>query len=352
MILRNVFLARFALPLAALLAMTLVGSVRAGNEKSTSGPSAAADPVFDRYVDLNMLTQAWVDKNAPLLTDLGLQLAEGERVLFRTHKSISADQVLSMAAKVAAEKKDTKTLDRLARALDALKKTDLAAQVASAQKLSLVSRAPDAALAMPADKLSQEVFLLFRDTLDNITAAKIDGDGETLDIIIQLTPKMTRIPDAQRKYLVKTATQARAALGTDASPDPVAEAFDKLLDASRDPRGQAKPSEDASSLGVKYTATRKGLRVVGAMEKGPTVLEKGAKLNKGDLILRVGNRACYGNNTNLNVLVNSAYKSGNRELLVYEAKTRQVQTYQLPSLQDSGTIGAKTEGTGPVPAAK
>ena len=36
------------------------------------------DPVFDRYVDLSLLASAWEEKNVEVLTDIGLQLAEGE----------------------------------------------------------------------------------------------------------------------------------------------------------------------------------------------------------------------------------------------------------------------------------
>src|SRR5438874_1940779 len=94
------------------------------------------DPAFDRYLDLEILDRAWGDKNASLLADVGLELAEGERVLFRGHKNISADQVLAMATRVAAERRDAKTLSRLAKACEAYKKTELGAQANGALRLA------------------------------------------------------------------------------------------------------------------------------------------------------------------------------------------------------------------------
>src|SRR5438874_12815553 len=49
------------------------------------------DPAFDRYVDLDLATRAWQQADAALLADIGLQLAEGERVLMRPHKAVHAD---------------------------------------------------------------------------------------------------------------------------------------------------------------------------------------------------------------------------------------------------------------------
>lgn len=304
---------RYGLLLGGLLALTA--------PSMADQPRIAADNAFDRYVDPGQLLQAWVDKNAPLLADLGLQLAEGERVLFRSHKSITADQVLAAAVKVAAERRDLKTLGRLAKALDALKKTELAGEVALAQKLASASRTISPALAVPVDAMPPDIFLLFRDTLESIISAKLAGDGETLDIIIQLTPKMTRLPEARRKYLVKMASDARASLQKEGI-DPGTAAFNKLLADSRD--AGRRETLESPRIGVKYLRTAKGLRVVGLTKDAPI------GLTRGDLILRVGDETCYADGVDLNELVNGAYKSGNPQLLVYETATRQVRTLDLP----------------------
>jgi hypothetical protein len=332
--LRKYLLSQRIVIFVGFLACMSYAIARAGDDNISggfwiSGTPAGFDPAFERYLNLGLLSRAWADKDASLLADIGLLLAEGERVLFRSHKAISADQVLSMAAKIAAEKKDTKTLGRLAKALEVHNKPDLAKQVAASLKLGSVSRAPDPALAISAEKMAPEIFLLFRDTLESITAAKVVGDGESLDIIIQLTPQMTRMPESQRKYLIKVATEARAALPGDGKAlDPTAESLDKLLEESR---GPGKSGKEASSLGVKYTTTPKGLRVIGLTSDRAVVTTKGGKLNKGDLILRVGTRACYGRDLNLDALIRTAFETGNIQILVYQAETRNCLTLELSS---------------------
>jgi hypothetical protein len=335
---------RLGLLLAGLLTVSV--TARAGGGRAPAPLGYESDPAFDRYVDLNLLARAWADKNAALLADLGLQLAEGERILFRPHRAVSADQVLTMAIKLAAEKREAATLARLSKALEAQRKADLAGQAAAAHKLASVSRAPDNALKVQAGGMRPEIFLLVRDTLASITAAKVAGDRETLDIIIDLTPTMKRVPEAQRKYLLKVATEARNSLPKDATGlDPAAEALDKLLDDTRGRRpGQRlrRPPLGfaADSLGVMVLADRNGVRVAGFTIGGPVELAKGAKLKVGDVLLRIGRRACAGNARNLEELVRAARESGNTEVLVYERLTGRVRTYELPALKEGSETGA------------
>jgi len=106
---------------------------------------------------------------------------------------------------------------------------------------------------------------------------------------------------------------------------------------------------EASSLRVKYTSTVNGLRVVGFTKDGPIAFAKAAKLNKGDLILRIGQRTCSGD-APLDRLVEAACKDNNREVLVYVAKTRKVETYLLATSAASDTKDVKSEGSGSKPA--
>jgi hypothetical protein len=299
-----------------------------------SSVRASDDPAFDRYLDLELLDRAWSDKNAPLLADLALQLAEGERVLFRSHRGISADQVLAMATRVAAERRDAKTLTRLSKACDAFKKTELGAQATGALRLASASRDADPALAMPADRTSPEAFLIVRDTLESILDAKVMGDAESLNIIIQVAPKMEQVPEAQRKHLVKTATAARDALPKDAGLDPAAAAINKLIEDARSPRewrrAGAKKAKESTTLGVRYAGLHHGVRVTGHVKGGPTPLAKGEKLEVGDLILRIGDLATLGSQADLDDFVREAVGGDNREVLVYRPRTTTVVTLLLP----------------------
>jgi len=298
---------------------------------------ASDDPAFDRYLDLELLERAWSDKNAPLLADVGLQLAEGERVLFRTHKSVTSDQVLAMAIRTAMERRDVKTLTRLAKAAEALNKAELRAQANGALRLASTSRDADPALALPAERTSPEEFLLLRDTLERIVDAKVMGDVEALNILIQLAPKMDGISEAQRKNLVKTATAARDALPKDAGIDPAAETIGKLLEESRTPReprrvSPIKKAKESTTLGVRYTGSHNGIRVTGLVKAGPTPLAKGEKLELNDLIVRIGDVDSAGPHVDVDDLVRDAVINDNREILVYRPRTATVVAYRLPDM--------------------
>src|SRR5262249_19845015 len=165
------------------------------------------DPAYDRYVNLDLLATAREQKNPELLTDIGLQLMEGERVLLRSHKAISSDHVLAMAVKVAGERKDAEALKRLAAIFETTKKAELAAEVARAQKLAWVSRAVDPALIIQVDQVSPATFLVMQSLIEEITAAKMAGDGEALDTILKHTADVRSLSEAQRKSLVKMASE-------------------------------------------------------------------------------------------------------------------------------------------------
>jgi hypothetical protein len=124
---------------------TLTGPARADEAASTPPPRVVTDPAFDRLTDLALLGQALNGQDASLLTDAGLQLADAERVLERTHRSgITAHRVLEKATRLAAANGDKATLDRLGRAAERLSDRPLAALVDRARQLPAAAR-PDAA---------------------------------------------------------------------------------------------------------------------------------------------------------------------------------------------------------------
>ena len=59
------------------------------------------DTEFELLVDLRLLGKAWADSDASLLADCALQFAQAERAMSRTHQSITADQLLETAARMA-----------------------------------------------------------------------------------------------------------------------------------------------------------------------------------------------------------------------------------------------------------
>ena len=201
---------------------------------------AVSDPAYERYVDLALLSAAWEEKNAELLTDVALQLAEGERVLLRPHKGITSDQVFSAAVRVGAERKDKAILARLTKILTTLGKAELAAEAKLAGQLADKSRAFDPALNVPVEGTPVVVFLLLKDTVEAIKSTKVGRNTKGLEAIVKEIPKMTELSEAQRKALLKLAKEAQANLPKDAKEvDPIASALAKLSDESRKPGGGA-----------------------------------------------------------------------------------------------------------------
>lgn len=198
--------------------------------------SGLADPAFDRYVDLTLAGHAWQGQDAAGLTDAALQLAEGERILLRTHKSgLTAQKLLSLAANLAADQKDKATLDRLARAAEAQGDKRLAAQVGSARKLADAARDVDPVLLLPADTTTPEEFSLFRTYLQDVRAAKQNGDAVTLEAIEMELPGRKALAPERRDYLAKLARESRSALPpADAEAKKAVDALGKLAAGSRD----------------------------------------------------------------------------------------------------------------------
>lgn len=93
-------------------------------------PSDLDDPAFARHVDLLLLGTAWDNHDAALMTDVGLQLAEGERILMRPHKAVKSEQVIELATYLAGARKDKPTLLRIKKVAESRKDQQLMTLVA------------------------------------------------------------------------------------------------------------------------------------------------------------------------------------------------------------------------------
>jgi len=192
------------------------------------------DPAFDRYVDMGAAGRAWQGQDAAALADAALQLAEGERVLMRTHRSgASAADLLGLAAGLAADKKDKATLDRLAKAADARGDKALAARVGAARKLAEAARAADPALLFPVETTTPEEFAAFRTLLDDIRAARLAGDADKLRAIEQELPDAPGLAPERRDYLKNLLKEAHDATPPDAGAAKLGRTLDKLAAADR-----------------------------------------------------------------------------------------------------------------------
>ncbi|MBX7104099.1 MAG: hypothetical protein K1X57_08450, partial [Gemmataceae bacterium] len=222
-----------------------VDEVNAYSAPSRTAFSELHDPAFDRYIDLQLLGEAWANLEPGALTDVGLQLAEGERILLRPHKAISANAVLAAAARLCAEKKDKGGLDRLAKAAERLGDKDLAGQVKAAELLAKESRAVDPALQVSVEEMTPESLAFYQQCLLAIRVARLSGNRADLEIIKEDIPNLTEIGETLRDNLSRLTEEALASIPESQSPE--AAVLDKLAAASRG--GYGPPSSGRGSSG-------------------------------------------------------------------------------------------------------
>jgi len=138
------------------------------------------DPVFDRFVDLLLLADAWSRVDVSLMTDVALQLAEGERVLLRPRKGITATQMLKFAAHVASRKQDQASLERLAKFARHHNDPELATHIAAAQRMGGNNRHAAIRLMVPIVETDQDEFARIRDYVRRIEQASLAGEVRSL----------------------------------------------------------------------------------------------------------------------------------------------------------------------------
>lgn len=189
------------------------------------------DAAFDRYVDIHMVADAVDALDASLLTDAGLQLAEGERILGRPHKAIGSDELLELAAKIAVEGQEKEPIARLKEAAAVLKKKGLAEFIENAEKIGGSSRSIGGGLMVPIDRLRSGCGLLLQEYVDAIRRARLLKNLDSLKRIAEGLDGEADLPDEHREYLEKILQEAKAA--TEKTADGSANSLSKLAAASR-----------------------------------------------------------------------------------------------------------------------
>jgi hypothetical protein len=141
-------------------------------------PPLEADPAFERYINVDLIGKAWIQLNSVMLTDAVLQLAEGERVLLREHTLIGAAALADIAVRLAAENKDSASLDRLAKFAASRDDKALSQQITAAKKTAGTSRR----LPIPIDleELTLEDLAQYKAIGREITRARLSQDVTAL----------------------------------------------------------------------------------------------------------------------------------------------------------------------------
>ena len=167
------------------------------------------DPAFDRYVDLGLLTLAWEELDASLMTDVALQLREGERILARPHKAVQSEQLLALALRLATQQRDKETLARLDRALADRGTKQLQAQLKATQSLLAESRGNNVGKVDP-DTTSVEALAQYKTLKNDLLRARLLGD---LDSLERLGQELAVLPlnDTLKQQLAELAKLESAA---------------------------------------------------------------------------------------------------------------------------------------------
>ena len=148
-------------------------------EGSDKSESEWSDNGYSAYFCVKQFGEAWGTLNAKSLADVAFQLAEGERVLQRTHRHISSSEAFSLAAEVAAEVRDIETLERLSKSAAVKENGTLLTQIR--QDIEQVANAEVApVLLVSVDTMSVNDYKIYRSTICAIRRAAIANDAPFL----------------------------------------------------------------------------------------------------------------------------------------------------------------------------
>jgi hypothetical protein len=176
-------------------------------------PPELVDPGFARYVDLQLVGRALREGDANTLADTALQLAEGERILLRPHRSLKVPELLQAALQLATDDRDMECLDRLAMIAEQRKDEAFAGQIAQARKLAAAARDPEAELRVSLDECTPQQYAMICRCCSDVRLAKVTGDTRSLELWD--SERLDHIPDPYRPHLDQLLGEVRSALPTD-----------------------------------------------------------------------------------------------------------------------------------------
>jgi len=189
----------------------VTGSFLTGPSRALPAPPPPLlDPAFGPQVEQN-LARAVHDGNAGLLTDVALQLAEGQRVLLRPHKELPTTGVMRMACRLAAERGDKASLDRLAKAAQNCNDKQLTEAIHTARETASAGRSPQPALVASVLDMPAETFALYRACLQDIRAARLADDKPLLKALTEAVRELPLLSQAQKDCLAGEAKPSPAA---------------------------------------------------------------------------------------------------------------------------------------------
>jgi hypothetical protein len=173
-------------------------------------PADLDDPAFAQHTNVLLLGVAWDNQDPALMTDVGLQLAEGERILMRPHRAIRSDRVLELAANLAGDRHDKATLARLARVANVRRDKRLKELVV---RMAAESEKPDThPIAHAIEDITPSALEAHRAAIRRIRAARYAGSVEGLDKLDKYFDELPYLHKAQQDHIDKEIAKARAGI--------------------------------------------------------------------------------------------------------------------------------------------
>lgn len=165
------------------------------------------EKAFEQYASLAQLAVAWRNQDSEALTDLALQFLEGERVLLRSHKKMKSAEVLDIAIRVASERNDKVSLERLAKALDRTGDKDRVALVNMAISTAGAARAEHPELKEGSPEVVAEIDAF----VQAIQSARVAGSKTQIASLKTALGELT-VSDTQRSALSRMIEESQDAL--------------------------------------------------------------------------------------------------------------------------------------------
>lgn len=197
-------------------------------------PDEFVDRAFERYVDVKALRDAYLTKNAALMTDVGLELLEGERVLLRSHRGLKASTVFEAALRVATDQIDVATLDRLSKVAEKIGDKTLGDKVKVSRQLADKPRAAEPPVPAPDENLPANEVIEIQNQMERFERARAVGDVAGLKALQVELKERPGKAGSLSAYLAKQVNEVVASLGdAEGGRDDVVTTLGKLSGTSR-----------------------------------------------------------------------------------------------------------------------
>lgn len=213
----------------------------------------AVDVAFDKFVDVSLLRNAIVSRNSSALTDGALALAEGERILQRSHHGATASRVLNLAVEVSGRSGDKTSLERLERHAKATNNTELSKQVGRMLQFAAAPRAalPKIELPNPTEQ-EREVVAMVNEDLEQAARHGSAAQADEIAAYVKENRKAETITAATELALLNQIATAKKSLPAEANAAADKEIDDVLSRLSGAARGSipsgTAPPKNANGL--------------------------------------------------------------------------------------------------------